>query len=61
MLKDIPRTIRHLRNQIDSAKHLGSNFVYITLEEAQNCLELAEAQDVIVDILKENEELKKGK
>ena len=53
MIQDIQKTIDHLRSQIDTAKRLDSKFVYITLEEAEHCLELAEAQDVIMDILKD--------
>lgn len=57
MINNIEKTIDHLRSQINTAKRLDSKFVYITLEEAEHCLELAEAQDVINDILKERSEI----
>ena len=47
MIVHIDKLIRHLRNQIDVAESLQSEFVYITKREAEACLELAEAQDVI--------------
>ena len=53
MIVHIDKLIRHLSSQIESAKKLDSEFVYITLREAEGCLELAEAQDVIQEILNE--------
>lgn len=41
------RLINHLNTQIKFAKHLSSEFVYITRIEAEACLELAEAQEQI--------------
>ena len=53
MIAHIDRVIRHLKNQISVANQLKSEFVYITKREAEACLELAEAQDVIQDNFKE--------
>jgi hypothetical protein len=46
---------KHLKNQIDTAERLQSNWVYILKEEAEKCLELAEAEDTILDILNSKE------
>lgn len=53
MIVHIDKLIRHLRSQIESATKLDSEFVYITRREAEGCLELAEAQDVIQEMLSE--------
>ena len=53
MIVHIDRLIRHLKTQIAVADQLKSEFVYITKAEAIRCLELAEAEDVIMDMLKE--------
>ena len=49
MVVHIDKLIRHLKTQIEVADDLQSDFVYITKREAEACLELAEAQDVIQD------------
>ena len=36
---------RHLKTQIKAAKKIGSKWVYILTEEAEKCLELAEAEE----------------
>lgn len=51
MIVHIDRLIRHLQTQIDVAERMKSDFVYITKNEALKCLELAQAEDVIMDIL----------
>ena len=38
----------HLSSQIRTADKLGSKWAYILKEEAEKCLELAEAQDTLV-------------
>lgn len=58
MIVHIDKLIRHLRSQIESADKVDSEFVYLTKREAEGCLELAEAQDVIQEMLKEQEAVK---
>lgn len=55
MIVHIDKLIRHLRSQIETAEHLRSEFVYLTKREAEGCLELAEAQDVIQEMISERE------
>lgn len=50
MIVHIDKLIRHLRSQIESADKVNSEFVYLTKREAEGCLELAEAQDVIQEM-----------
>jgi hypothetical protein len=38
---------RHLQTQIRAADRIGSKWVYILKEEAEKCLQLAEAEDTI--------------
>lgn len=47
---------KHLTTQIKQANRLDSDWVYILKVEAQTCLELAEAEDTILDILEEEKE-----
>ena len=54
MITNIDHLIRHLKSQIKEADKINSQFVYITKREAEECLELAEAQDVIQEILAED-------
>ena len=49
MKQSITKLIRHLNTQIRSAEKVNSDWIYITLEEARKCLELAEAEDIILD------------
>lgn len=56
MIVHIDKLIRHLRSQIKEAEKVGSEFVYLTKREAEGCLELAEAQDVIQEQYKEIQE-----
>jgi hypothetical protein len=51
MIVHIDKLIRHLRSQIESADKVDSEFVYLTKREAEGCLELAEAQDVIQEMI----------
>lgn len=53
MIVHIDKLIRHLRSQIESADKVNSEFVYLTKREAEGCLELAEAQDVIQEMFSE--------
>ena len=53
MIVHIDKLIRHLKSQIKTANQLESHFVYLTVREAEGCLELAEAQDVIQEMLAE--------
>ena len=53
MIVHIEKLIRHLRSQIESADKVDSEFVYLTKREAEGCLELAEAQDVIQEMVKD--------
>ena len=56
MKVSIEKLIRHLRTQLDVAEHLQSDWVYITKNEAKKCLELAEAEDTILDMLEQSNE-----
>ena len=39
---------KHLQTQIRTAKRLDSKWVYILREEAEKCLDLAEAEDTLL-------------
>ena len=54
----IDKLIRHLKTQISVAEDLKSDWVYITYNEAKRCLELAEAEDSILEMLKEKDGVK---
>jgi len=45
----IEKLIKHLKTQLEVADSLQSDWVYITKNEAKKCLELAEAEDTIID------------
>lgn len=51
MIVHIDRLIKHLETQINEAEHIKSDWVYITLPQAKKCLELAQAEDVIIEML----------
>lgn len=51
LIVHIDRLIKHLETQISEAEHIKSDWVYITLPQAKKCLELAQAEDVIIEIL----------
>lgn len=53
MIAHIDKVIRHLRSQIETANKMNSEFIYITRREAEACLELAEAQEVIQETFAE--------
>ena len=57
MIAHIDRVIRHLKAKLAVADQLNSEFVYITKREAEACLELAEAQDVIQETYRQRDEL----
>lgn len=57
MIVHIDKLIRHLRSQIESADKVNSEFIYLTKREAEGCLELAEAQDVIQEMIAEQSKL----
>ena len=52
MIDKIKNLKKHLKRQIAEADHVDSDWVYILKVEAEKCLELAEAEDVILDMLK---------
>jgi hypothetical protein len=47
----IDRLIKHLNTQIARADQLQSDWVYITKDQAKYCLQLAEAEDTLLDII----------
>ena len=49
MIVHIDKLIRHLKRQIAEAEKVSSAFVYITVREAEGCLELAEAEETIME------------
>jgi hypothetical protein len=55
MIDNVKNLKKHLRTQISVSKHLDSDWVYITRKEAEKCLELAEAEEVILDMLKQKD------
>ena len=57
MIVHIDKLIRHLKSQIKTANQLESHFVYLTVREAEGCLELAEAQDVIQEMIAEGSKI----
>lgn len=44
----IEKLIKHLKTQIAVSDGMDSEFVYITKNEAKKCLELAEAEDILL-------------
>ena len=48
---DTKKLIKRLKTQLAVADHLQSDWVYITKNEAKRCLELAEAEDTILEAL----------
>lgn len=44
----LKNTKKHLHTQIETAKRMKSDFVYILVSEAEKCLELAEAEDTLI-------------
>lgn len=44
---------KHLKQQIKVSEQLDSDWVYILRKEAKTCLELAEAEETIVEMLRE--------
>ena len=54
--EDISRLIRRLETQIETAEKLSSNWIFLTTSDAELCLELAEAEDTIMEILNEQKE-----
>lgn len=44
---------RHLKSQIKEADKVNSEWVYILKVEAETCLQLAEAEETIMEILAE--------
>ena len=53
MIDNTKNLKEHLRIQIKKAKQLDSKWVYILKTEAEKCLELAEAEDTIIEMLTE--------
>lgn len=58
MIDNLKNLKKHLITQIEVADSLGSQFVYITINEAKKCLELAEAEDVIMKMMNEQAKTK---
>lgn len=48
MRTKVEKLIKRLKTQIEVSDKLGADFCYITKNEAKKCLELAEAEDVIL-------------
>ena len=57
MIVHIDRLIKHLKRQIYVAEKLKSDWVYITAPQAKKCLELAEAEDVIMEMINEKSQI----
>ena len=55
MIDNLKNLKRHLKAQLATAKSLDSDWVYIRKKEAEKCLELAEAEEVILDMLKQKD------
>lgn len=55
MLDKLKNTKKHLQTQIREAERVQSDWVYIRKKEAEMCLQLAEAEDVILEMLEENQ------
>ena len=55
MLDRLKNTKKHLQTQIKEAERVQSDWVYIRKKEAEMCLQLAEAEDVILEMLEENQ------
>lgn len=51
MIVHIDKLIRHLKTQISTAEQMKSEFCYLTKRETEACLELAEAQDIIQEMV----------
>lgn len=56
MIDDVKHLKERLKRQIKRSKELDSEWVYILRSEAEKCLELAEAQDVIMDMMAEKKD-----
>ena len=55
MIDKMKNLKKHLKTQIDKAKQLDSNWVYILRSEAETCLELAEAEETIIEMLEKKD------
>ena len=55
MLDKMKNTKKHLQTQIREAERVQSDWVYIRKKEAEMCLQLAEAEDVILEMLEEKQ------
>jgi len=53
MIDKLKNLKKHLKRQIAEADKVDSDWVYILRKEAETCLELAEAEDSIVEMLME--------
>jgi len=53
MIDKLKNLKKHLKRQIAEADKVDSDWVYILRKEAETCLELAEAEDTIVEMLME--------
>lgn len=55
MLDKLKNLKKHLKQQIKVSEQLDSDWVYILRKEAKTCLELAEAEDTIIEMLNDKE------
>ena len=53
MIDKLKNLKKHLKRQIAEADKVDSDWVYILRKEAETCLELAEAEDTIIEMLME--------
>lgn len=56
MIDNVKNLKKHLQRQIKEANKVNSEWVYILKIEAEKCLELAEAEDLILGDLIEEEQ-----
>ena len=55
MIDKLKNLKKHLKRQIAEADKVDSDWVYILRKEAETCLELAEAEDTIIEMLNDKE------
>ena len=55
MIDKLKNLKKHLKRQIAEADKVDSDWVYILRKEAEVCLELAEAEDTIIEMLNDKE------
>lgn len=55
MIDKLKNLKKHLKRQIAEADKVDSDWVYILRKEAETCLELAEAEATIIEMLNDKE------